>query len=51
MLRLVGDATGTVGAARQTKTQHEISRRRKARAQKRIPEMVAKQEKVTVLEG
>jgi hypothetical protein len=45
-LRLVGDAAGNLGAARETETQHGNGRRRKAEAQKRILEMVAKQEKV-----
>jgi len=50
-LRLISNATGTLGTARKTKTQNGNRRRRKTKTQKRIPKMVAKQEKITFLEG
>jgi hypothetical protein len=46
-LRLIRDRTGTLGAARKTETMHGNSRRRKTEREKRIPEMVAKQKKIT----
>jgi hypothetical protein len=46
-LRLISDTTGTLGTARKTKTQNGNRRRRKTKRKKRIPKMVAKQEKIT----
>jgi len=47
-LRTVSDPAGTVGAEREKQTKLRNRRRRATKAQKRIPEMVAEQEKIKV---
>jgi hypothetical protein len=46
-LRFVGDTAGTHGFAGEKQAKHGIRGRRKTKTEKRIPEMVAKQEKIT----